>query len=255
MNNKDILNIALRQTAIDSACTVDDLTSINNIVVISKPNDNARRYLNLPFFCDLVSYGSNIVASVDERIVDFITNYINTGTIEHCFETPKLHLLTNEFSKYGKIPCFMAEYFLPDAEVITSLPCNYKIKILKPGEFKCLYNNQWNNALSVKRQHLDMLVAAAYDGNEIIGVAGCSADCDSMWQIGVDVKPQYRKKGIASAVTSHLAIEILKQGKVPFYCCAWSNISSVRNAIKSGFRPAWVHLTSINVDKAAQFTI
>ena len=48
-----------------------------------------------------------------------------------------------------------------------------------------------------------------------------------------------RRQGVASALTSRLALEILERGKVPFYCAAWSNIKSVRNAIKSGFRPAW----------------
>jgi predicted GNAT family acetyltransferase len=69
-----------------------------------------------------------------------------------------------------------------------------------------------------------------------------------MWQIGIDVLPAYRRQGIASALTSRLAIEILKRGKVPFYCAAWSNIKSVRNAVKSGFRPAWVELTARNND-------
>ena len=64
-----------------------------------------------------------------------------------------------------------------------------------------------------------------------------------MWQIGVDVLPEERRQGIASAITSRLAKEILARGKVPFYCCAWSNIKSARNAIKSGFRPAWVEMT------------
>lgn len=48
---------------------------------------------------------------------------------------------------------------------------------------------------------------------------------------------------MAAALTSTLALEIIERGKVPFYCCAWSNIKSARNAIKSGFRPAWVELT------------
>ena len=69
------------------------------------------------------------------------------------------------------------------------------------------------------------------------------ADCDTMWQIGVDVLPEYRRKGVAGALTSRLALEIIKRGKVPFYCCAWSNIKSAGNAIKSGFRPAWAELT------------
>ncbi|MEE1219469.1 MAG: GNAT family N-acetyltransferase, partial [Ruminococcus sp.] len=60
---------------------------------------------------------------------------------------------------------------------------------------------------------------------------------------GVDVLPEYRRKGIASAITSKLTIEILERGKVPFYCCAWSNLKSVKNALKSGFRPVWVEMT------------
>ena len=86
----------------------------------------------------------------------------------------------------------------------------------------------------------------AYDNDTLIGLAACSADCEDMWQIGIDVLPEYRRKGIAAALTSELALEILKRGKVPFYCVAWSNIKSVRNAIKSGFRPAWVEMTAKN---------
>ena len=83
----------------------------------------------------------------------------------------------------------------------------------------------------------------AADGSEKSYLAGCSADAEEMWQIGVDVLPEYRGKGIASAITSHLAEEIIERNKVPFYCSAWSNIRSVRNAIKSGFTPAWAEMT------------
>lgn len=65
-----------------------------------------------------------------------------------------------------------------------------------------------------------------------------------MWQIGIDVRKEYRRQGIAGALTSRLAVEILNKDKVPFYCAAWSNLPSVRNAIRSGFRPAWVELTA-----------
>ena len=88
-----------------------------------------------------------------------------------------------------------------------------------------------------------MLGVGTYDGERLVGLAGCSADAEEMWQIGVDVLPEYRRQGIASALTSKLALEILKRNKVPFYCTAWSNIRSVRNAIKSGFLPAWVEMT------------
>ena len=89
-----------------------------------------------------------------------------------------------------------------------------------------------------------MLGVGAYDGGKLIGLAGCSADCEEMYQIGVDVLPEYRRMGVASAITSRLALEILALGKVPFYCAAWCNIKSVRNAIRCGFRPAWVEITA-----------
>ena len=107
-----------------------------------------------------------------------------------------------------------------------------------------LYTKEWSNCLTFHDRERDVLAVGAYDGGRLIGLAGCSADCESMYQIGVDVLPEYRRKGIASSVTSRLALEIMKLGKVPFYCAAWSNIRSVRNAIKSGFRPGWVELTA-----------
>ena len=136
-----------------------------------------------------------------------------------------------------------AEDFLPDLNVLAALPCDFELKLLVPADFANLYLPEWSNALCEKRKHLDILCVGAFDGQKLVGLAGCSADCDSMWQIGIDVLPEYRQKGIASALTSRLATETLERGKVPFYCCAWSNIKSARNAIKSGFRPAWVEMT------------
>lgn len=254
MDNHMITRIAMEQTAVDYNCTVDDLASTKNVVVISRANTGAKRYLQLPFFCSLVSYGSNVVASVDERIAAFISRYINERETEYCFETPALYLLAREFEKFGQIPCFMAEYFLPDREALKALPCPYPIEILGPEGFSHLYTKQWENALCANRRSLDMLAAVAYDGARIVGMAGCSADCATMWQIGVDVLSEYRRKGAAGALTSRLALEILARGKVPFYCCAWSNIKSVGNALKCGFRPAWVNLTSVPIPKALSAT-
>jgi GNAT superfamily N-acetyltransferase len=127
--------------------------------------------------------------------------------------------------------------------MLKELDCSYEMRVLHSEDFSELYVEVWSNALCEKRKHLDVLGVGAYDNGQLIGLAACSADCDTMWQIGVDVLPGYRRQGIASALTSRLAVEILKRGKVPFYCCAWSNIKSARNAIRSGFRPAWVEMT------------
>lgn len=243
MTNQEILQIAMQQSAIDSGCSVSDFQSTENKIVISTTNDKARKYLELPFLCDLTSYGNCIVASVSEELKEIVAAYINRYPIEHCFETPNLISFQEQLRKYDLNVCFMAEYFLPDVTLLKPLSCKYELKLLSPDEFKDYYLPQWSNALCEKRKNLDVLAVAAYEQDKMIGMAGCSADCDTMRQIGIDVLPGYRRKGIASALTSTLAVEILKRGKVPFYCCAWSNIKSARNAIKSGFRPAWVSLT------------
>lgn len=146
----------------------------------------------------------------------------------------------------------MAEYFLPDLQHLKPLDCPYELRILQQSDFRDLYTQEWQNALCEKRRELDVLGMGAYDGDRLIGLAGCSADCETMWQIGIDVLPMYRRQGIAACLTSRLATEILARGKVPFYCAAWANIKSVRNAIKSGFRPAWVEMTAKSADFVAK---
>ncbi|HZJ57603.1 MAG TPA: GNAT family N-acetyltransferase [Clostridia bacterium] len=254
MTNAEILSIAMKQHAIDANCSPGDFSRSENVAVISRPHKDARRYLNLPFFCDLITYGSNIVASVDERIFDFVREYMDTMHPHDCFELPQIHHLTQEFEKYGFLPCYQAEYWLPDVDVLKVLPCKYETRVLEQCDFTKLYLPEWDNALSRSRPYLDMLGVGAYDGDILIGLSGCSADCDTMWQIGIDVLPEYRRQGIAAALTSRLAVEILKRGKVPFYCCSWSNLGSVRNAIKSGFRPAWVEHTAIEKEKALEWS-
>lgn len=244
MTNKEIRNIAMQQSAIDSNCSVDDFWKTENKVVISARNEKARKYLELPFYCDLTSYGNNIVASASEEITEIVRDYINKYPLEHCFETPNLHVLMDKLRPFHHNICFMAEYFLPDIDALQPLDCSYETRVLEPADFTEYYTSEWQNALCEKRKQLDVLAIGAFEGSRLIGLAGCSADCDTMWQIGVDVLPEYRRQGIAASLTSKLALEILDRNKVPFYCCAWSNIKSVRNAIKSGFRPAWIQVTA-----------
>jgi GNAT superfamily N-acetyltransferase len=219
-----------------------------NVVVISKPCEQARFYMKLPSFCSLVSYGNNIVASVDERVADFVKTMINSLSPSNCFGPLGVRQMTEQFAQFNFAPLFQAEFWLPDVDILRELPCKYEMRILERDDFAGLYLSEWSNALGLKRPHLDMLAIGAYDSSNLIGLAGCSADCGSMWQIGIDVLPEYRKQGIASALTSKLAVEILQRGKIPFYCCAGSNLGSARNAVKSGFRPAWVMLETTQTE-------
>ena len=243
MTNKDILHIAMEQSAADIGCKAEDFLSDKNVVVPLNMGSNAKRYYKLPIGCNFISYGSNVVAAVTDEVADIVAEYISRFEFYHCFETPNMHWLNERLSSKGQTICFMAEYYLPDVNRLASLPCVFEMRVLEKGQFEDLYLQEWSNALCSDRKQLDMLAVGAYDGGKLVGLAGCSADADEMWQIGVDVLPEYRRNGIASAITSKLALEILDRDKVPFYCTAWSNIRSVRNAVKSGLIPAWAEMT------------
>ncbi len=246
MTNQEILQIAMEQSALDAGCQAEDFCQKENKVILSQKHDGARKnFGNLPLFCSLISYGNNVIASVDAQIADAVGAYINTVPFHRCFETPYMHRLTNILTSYNMEIGLTREGFLPDTDILRPLPCLYPIRLLNPPDFAHLYTTPWsNNALSKKFCHLDILAVGAYDGDRLIGLAGCSADCDTMWQIGIDVLPDYQRQGVAAALTSTLAWETLQRGKVPYYCCVWSNIPSARNAIRSGFRPAWIEVTA-----------
>ena len=297
MTNREILKIAMAQSARDLSADASDFEKSENVVVTSRESDGARRYLKLPFSCQLVSYGNNVVASGSPEFRELAENYVNKYPVEHLLETPHLHVLNEALMAKGQKICFMAEYFLPDVNVlgkrdvmsdhiVSTKPSDtplrhadgapplpqgeayerlshwessrvageradskrYEMRLLTQEDFADLYLPEWSNALCKNRKHLDVLGVGAYDGDKLVALAGASADCDTMWQIGIDVLPEYRRQGIASALTSRLAIEILSRGKVPFYCAAWCNVKSVRNALRSGFRPAWVEMTAKSCD-------
>ena len=77
MTNQEILKIAMAQSAIDLCADPKDFEQSENVIVTSRENKDARRYLNLPFSCQLVSYGNNIVASVLPEFREITENYIN----------------------------------------------------------------------------------------------------------------------------------------------------------------------------------
>lgn len=251
MTNEYILKTAMAQSAVDSGCAADDFTKSQPVTVESRPHPDARRYLALPFFLDLTSYGSNVVASGSPEILDFAAKFISRDDFCHCFETPAIYALNRELAKYGQHILYMAEYFLPDVDELERASerirgCNrgFETRLLHKSDFAPLYTPEWSNALCAHRAELDTLGVGAYDGERLIGLAACSADCDSMYQIGIDVLPEYRRHGIAKAIVTKLAQEIIKLGKVPFYCAAWSNVRSVCCALASGFKPAWVQVTA-----------
>lgn len=246
MTTYDMLITAAKQSAVDCCCTFDDIFSENPSFHESSPSGKERKYLKLPHILDIVSYGHGAVVSGSVEAMDAVRGIVEKYETMRLFETPRIYELNSALRPLGAAVCFMAEYWLPDTEALYSFDrsCKFNTRILTPDEFSDLYLPQWSNALCKDRKELDTLAVGAYEDDELIGLAGCSADCETMMQIGIDILPHYRHRGVASMLTNILAKECIERGKVPFYCCAWSNVASARNAMRAGFKPAWCEITA-----------
>ena len=136
INNENILKIAIQQSAVDAGCLAEDFLREENVIVPSAANPGARKYLTLPFDCNLISYGNNVVASINEKYRGIVSAYISRFEAWRCFETPNLHLLNDAMQKEGRKVCFMAVYYLPDIKSLKALTCPYELRILHPCDFR-----------------------------------------------------------------------------------------------------------------------
>lgn len=95
-------------------------------------------------------------------------------------------------------------------------------------------------ALSYEPEHPrpDVAAAVARRAGEIVGVAGMSADSETMWQIGIDVVPSERGGGVGRALVGRLTELAFRHGRVPSYTADIANVRSMAVPPSLGYWPA-----------------
>ena len=83
LTNKDILRIAMEQSAADIGCKAEDFLSDKNVIVPLKLCPNAKRYYKLPIGANFISYGSNVVAAVTDEVADIVNEYVSKFEFYH----------------------------------------------------------------------------------------------------------------------------------------------------------------------------
>ncbi len=229
-----------------------DISSDVVIVGAEKYGEKARKYLLGAPFLDMINFDGKLIVSVDEAIMPFIVKYISAhGEAFRVFDAPDVFLLNDELHKYGyAVGNMLQGYLLGDTAPRTEYDGD--VRIYRGREIEKLYvNKNYRHAFcyTTTDRRRDEIAAVIFGGDsgEIAAVAACSNDGECRWQIGVDVKAEYRLKGLGTRVVRALAIETEKLGYCPYYCCAWSNVASMRTARTAGFVPCWVELSALPV--------
>ena len=110
-------------------------------------------------------------------------------------------------------------------------------------------DDRFDEAFCFSEESPDVLAVAAIKDDEIVGMAGASADSPSFWQIGINVNKNFEGRHIATGLVSMLKADILKKEIVPYYGTSFSNLASQHVAAKAGFEVAWVELITERNDE------
>lgn len=237
----------IHQLSIEYNCNAKDFKSRKNIISESVVADGRRHYIEGSFFFQMATLGGNAVITADQRLHPFLKEFVTDKEGHWLFEYHNLRKIELECMKYEKILWQTHHMFLPHEEY-KEIKLPYKTVWFEQNEISPFYTGgQYPNALCKEYNPLrpDTLAVCAYDGDMIIGMAGCSADTEEFWQIGIDVEEAYRGKGVGSGLVAMLKNEIIRRGKIPFYGTSLSNLYSWNIALNSGFYPAWVEVQTI----------
>jgi hypothetical protein len=231
LNKLKMLEIVRRQLAIDMNCNIEDFQKDGIVFCEAKSNEGRRMFDRQSPFLEIATMGKGTVVSADSDILTKVKPLLENKTREDVFVAPFL---------FGH-----SLYYIPDCDRIKRLPCpdGFTFDIKEGKEIHKLYKiSGFENAIQYDINHPrpDVIVIYAARDNEIVAMAGASADSSLMWQIGIDVLPKFRNRGLATSLVSNLAIMIMERGIVPYYGTASSNIASQSVAYRSGFIPTWM---------------
>lgn len=251
MEFPEYLEMAKRQLAIDFNCAPGDFDREENVLTVSAANPGRRMYSDEKFFLQMATFGGNAVISADERLHTFLREFMADKTGHWLFEQEKLAVLERELNKYGYRLCRTHHMCLPKLDV--AFQSNIPVKwFIGREQIEPFYGKGFYNALCERylENRPDRLAVCAYDGDEIMGMAGCSEDAPGFLQIGIDVFPQYRGRGIGTYLSLLMKNEIIRRNGMPVYGTAAANVHSQNIAMNCGFRPAWVELEAEKIPEA-----
>lgn len=241
-----------RQLALDFNCAPDDFDRAENVLTVSALNEGRRMYSEEKYFFQMATMGGNAVLSADEALHPFLREFMADRAGHWLFEEEKLAVLERELNKYGYRLCRAHHMCLPKYDV--NLSGNIPVRWFNGrAEIEPFYDGRFPNALCERylEARPDRIAVCAYDGGEIMGIAGCSEDAPHFLQIGVDVFPKYRSRGIGTYLALLMKNEIIRRNEMPVYGTAAANIHSKNIALNCGFRPVWVEMEAEKIQKEA----
>ena len=239
MFQKELYNLL----SLEYNCTPEAFTSDANTLTTSVLKEGRRVYSPEKYFFHMVTTGAGAVITADECLHPFLREFMRERCGHWLFEQDNMTELEPELNKFGYTLTASHHMFLPASDVQPR--GDFPVRWFFGEQIKQFYGDErFPNAICPEFQpgRPDRMVVCAYEGDEIIGMAGCSEDAPRWMQIGIDVMPGYRSRGLGTYLVTLVKNKILEDGNIPFYGTSLSNYHSWNIALNCGFRPAWVEI-------------
>jgi GNAT superfamily N-acetyltransferase len=237
--DKTALEAATKQFYLDF--NVENKIFDNGKVVISNSNKihGARIMEGKDLFFKTAVFLGKAFIMVDDQISDWAIEKFQNAAPQWFFEYGNLRLIDRKLNEYDREIEDTHIYFLPTKD-FGEIKLIHEVKWFEQEELhQFKEDRRFTSALCFSNTQPDMLAVAAMDKGELIGMAGASMDGDYLWQIGINVLPDYQNKGLAANLTALLKQEVIRRGKIPFYGTSESHTISQNVGLKAGFLPAW----------------
>jgi hypothetical protein len=243
----DVVAVARTVLAASLACDEADLRADEVRVVLAEERPGRLRFPRGPHVLGIATMGAGAVVSCDASRLEWARRELGHLDRNQLFSAATTARIAACVAADGQILAGPDLKHVCAAEDLrpAAPPAGIAVEVVDGLAVAELYQHHgFRHALSylTGSPRPDMLAAVARRGDDVIGVAGASADCDALWQIGVDVVAGERGRGLGRAIVGRLTAAVLARGRVPYYSTTVSNLRSARLAVGLGYRLAWVEL-------------
>ena len=214
--------------------------------------NGARLVDGVSSFFRAIIYRGDAYYMADPKIIDWVRDKYSDFLAEWFCKIENLRELDLKLREYGFEIMDTHVYFLPDQDFIDNdyeeLPYDeYWLYDKEIAEWRKKYgeDNPFRHALAFSERQPDriaLLLTKKGDRERIAAMAGASEDGKNLWQIGIDVLPDYRGHGLGTYLTETLKKKVIDSGHIPYYGTNESHSLSMDTAIRSGFLPAWTEI-------------
>ena len=201
MTGEEIEGKLRAQLALELGCRPEDFSGEGTVITRPVLPAQRRRFSDRPFFLQMATFGTGTVISAEERLHPWLREWAKGKKGPWLFEQHNFYLLERELRKYGFRMAQTHHMFAPKPERL-GIKTEFRVRWLEQEDIAPFYGREeFPNAICARfhPERPDVLAVVALEGEEIMGMAGCSADTPEMWQIGIDVLPPYRGPTTAPA--------------------------------------------------------